>query len=68
MTILSNLLVIFLLAAPAIVLNLLAPRIPWLEKRKEGVGVFVWIITLYLIYLLLLPRLGLEPNSRFFRE
>ena len=63
---LLNLLVVFLVVSPLLLLELGRRHFEWLEKNHEGLGFIVWLATLFAIYVWVLPRLGLVPNPRFF--
>jgi hypothetical protein len=65
---LLNLLVVFLVALPLLILETGRHHSEWLERNHEGLGVIVWLVTLFVIYVWVLPRLGLVPNWRFFER
>lgn len=63
---LLNLLVVALIAAPLVLLHYLRYRTEWLRKHHDAVSVVVWLATLLVVYAVVLPRLGLVSNPRFF--
>lgn len=65
-TLLLNAVVICVAASPLMLLELLRSRSHWVERYHEELGFAAWLITLMAVYILVLPRLGLQPNPRFF--
>jgi hypothetical protein len=61
-----NILVIMVVAAPLIALEALRPRAKWINDNHDWLNIVMWLGTLFAVYLWVLPRLGLQPNPRFF--
>jgi len=60
--ILLNLLVIFLVGTPLLVLEFSRSYSKWIDKYHGGLRFIIWFITLGAVYIWVLPRLGLQPN------
>jgi hypothetical protein len=65
-TLLLNLFVFMLAGLPLVALEVWSRRFRWTKERKGRVSIFVWLITIFLIWMLVAPRLGLVPNPRMF--
>jgi hypothetical protein len=63
---LLNVLVVFLVASPLLLLEIGRHHFEWLEKNHEVLGFIVWLVALFPVYVWVLPKLGLVPNLRFF--
>ena len=59
-----NLLVIFIIASPLILIELLRYRSNWIDKYHEGLIAAAWLLTIAAVYIWVLPMLGLAPNWR----
>jgi hypothetical protein len=60
--VLLNLLAIFVVAAHIVAIEVLRARSKWIEENHGWMQMVAWLVTLFLVYLLLSPILGLEPN------
>jgi uncharacterized membrane protein YdjX (TVP38/TMEM64 family) len=65
-TVLLNAVVIFIVASPITLLELLRRRSHWVERHHEELGLAAWLVTLIAVYIWVLPRVRLQPNPRFF--
>ena len=61
---LLNAFVIMLVVAPLLVLEWLSTRSRWIDQHQGGLGLALWLITLFAVYVGVLPPLGLRPNPR----
>jgi hypothetical protein len=60
-----NLLVLFIVATPLILLELLRSRSAWIDRNHDGISFLLWFLTLGSVYISVLPQLGLAPNWHF---
>lgn len=65
-TLLLNVFVCLLAMTPLGVLELCRRRFRWTREHHGQVSLVVWLITLFAIWMLVLPRLGLTPNPRVY--
>jgi hypothetical protein len=63
---LLNALVLLIVGTPLLLLKLLSARWPWLARNYFWFAFPLWFVILLLVYIFLLPRLGLEPSPEFF--
>jgi hypothetical protein len=57
-----NAVVILLVASPLVLLEVGRSRSQWLDQHHDGLSVAIWILTLGVVYIWVLPYLGLQPN------
>ena len=62
--ILLNILAICLVGLPLLGLELARSRSRWIDKNHGGLSFALWFFTLAVVYIWVLPRLGLQPNWR----
>ena len=65
---LLNLFAISVVAGPLVVLELLRPTSAWLDRNHGWISVLVWMGALFVLYVYVMPKYGLEPNPAFFRD
>ena len=68
MVLLINLLAMAAVAAPLIASESLRSRSKWLEQNHGWLSFFAWLVGLLVLYLIVVPKLGLELNPDFFRN
>jgi len=59
-----NALVVLLVASPLLLLEWLRSRSSWIDRNHGELSLGLWLITLFAIYVWVLPRLGIRPNAR----
>lgn len=59
-----NLCAIGVVALPIVALEGLRHRSRWLNKNHDWLSILVWISALAVLYIWVLPFLGLKPNPR----
>jgi hypothetical protein len=62
-----NMLAVFVVAGPLLALELLRSRFEWLEEHHGILSFVLWLAALFVLYIYVLPRLGLRPNPNVFR-
>lgn len=63
-----NILIIFGIAAPLFLLDRLKRHSPWVDKHHDVLSIFLWAVCIVALYALVLPRLHMALNPRFFGE
>lgn len=66
-TLILNLIVIFIVASPLVLLEILRNHSEWIETNHGGLSFILWLVTLCAVYIFVLPMLNLMPNPAFFR-
>lgn len=64
---LLNLIALSAVLAPLLTLELLRSRVDWFDRHHDGLSIVVWLVALFVLYLFVLPELGLIPNPSFFQ-
>jgi hypothetical protein len=62
-----NILAVSVVAGPLLALELLRPHYEWLEEHHGVLSFVLWFVALFVLYIYVLPRLGLRPNPRIFQ-
>jgi len=65
---LLNLLVLAVVVTPLGLLGWAKGRVRWVRERHDVLSIAVWLLTLFAVYMWVLPRLGLAPNPRVFEH
>lgn len=63
-----NVLIIGVAASPLLLLEGLRDRFKWVDDNHELLALAVWFVVLLLVYVYVLPTLGLRMNPRFFDQ
>jgi hypothetical protein len=67
-TLLLNILILIFVASPLVLLESLRSRSKWIEEHHGGLSIIVWLATLFVVYVFVLPMFNMKPNSDFFRH
>lgn len=67
---LLNIFVLIIVATPLFMLEWLEENSRWSSwiREHEGVSIVVWFVTLFLVYVFVLPFFHLRPNPAIFQN
>ena len=63
-----NILVLAFICVPIVLFEASCSRSAWMKRKHGMLAVAVWLLTLLVAYIWILPILGLKPNLRFFDQ
>jgi len=63
-----NLFIILLIGLPLIGLEIGRSYSEWIDKHHGGLSFVIWFFTLLVVYIWVLPRVGLQPNWHVLSE
>lgn len=68
MEFLLNIIILLIVASPLVLLEILRSHSKWIDDNHGGLSFIIWLVTLFAVYIFILPMFNMKPNPNFFRN